>query len=222
MSGDPARALWAALERLDGEVAGPAALAEARAAVSEFLLASGPSSLDFVAPRWAALQRAACRAYERLHTPDAALLAENLPGLVLWRLPGAARDTADFMAGVRDLANSMIAEAPLGYLAAARLRATAAFGPVNMQRVVVEWASLFLEIYAREDAACVGVLGPDPACRSPAGSAAVIRPLLQSRFRLLYDMPFFRRGLAPWRTPPTGKCLWPPWHDAPRTPRRRR
>ncbi|AVT50672.1 tegument protein UL37 [Cervid alphaherpesvirus 1] len=198
MSGDPVRALWAALERLDGEAAGPAALAEARAAVSEFLLSSGSSSLDFVAPRWAALQRAACRAYERMRTPDAALLAENLPGLVLWRLPGTARDTAAFMAAVRDLANDTIAEAPLGHLAAARLRATAAFGPVNTQRTVVEWTSLFLEIYAREDAAGAGagVLGPDPAPRSPAGSAAVVRPLLQSRFRLLYDMPFFQAGLA--------------------------
>nr|WHT50062.1 inner tegument protein [Bovine alphaherpesvirus 5]WHT50137.1 inner tegument protein [Bovine alphaherpesvirus 1]WHT50223.1 inner tegument protein [Bovine alphaherpesvirus 1]WHT50311.1 inner tegument protein [Bovine alphaherpesvirus 1] len=209
MSGDPVRALWAALERLDGDAAADpaAALAEARAAISEFLLASGLSSLDFVAPRWAALQRAACRAYERLRTPDAALLAENLPGLVLWRLPGAAHDTAALMAGVRDLANGMIAEAPLGHLAAARLRATAAFGPVNAQRVVVEWTSLFLEIYAREDAACVGVLGPDPAPRSPAGSAAVVRPLLQSRFRLLYDMPFFQAGLsalahaANWKVP---------------------
>ncbi|AVT50742.1 tegument protein UL37 [Cervid alphaherpesvirus 2] len=210
MSGDPVRALWAALERLgdDGAgAAGPAALAEARAAVSEFLLSTGTSSLEFVAPRWAELQRAACRAYERARAPDAALLAENLAGLVLWRLSGAARDTAAFMAGVRDLAGAMVAEAPLGHLAAARLRATAAFGPVNMQRVASEWTSLFLEIYAREEAACAGVLGRDAARREPARSADVVRPLLQSRFRLLYDMPFFQAGLsalahaANWKIP---------------------
>ncbi|QBM10863.1 Capsid assembly protein UL37 [Caprine alphaherpesvirus 1] len=208
MGADPVRALWTALEQLGEASAAPELVeAEARAAVCEFLLAPGSSSLDFVASHWAELQRAACRAHERAQTPDVALLAENLPGLVLWRLPGAASDTAAAMAAVRDLANAMIGEAPLSYLAAARLRATAAFGPVAMQRAVVEWTSLFIEIYEREDAACVGVLGPDAARRAATSSADVVRPLLQSRFRLLYDMPFVQAGLsalahaANWKVP---------------------
>ncbi|AIL02940.1 tegument protein UL37 [Equid alphaherpesvirus 3] len=207
------RALVEALAALFGEAgdaapaaaASPAQVMRARAAISEYFLSTDTVSVDEAAELWPRLQALACRAYAATRTAEAAMLAENLPGLVLWRLRHDwAEDPTDGVDRLAILLDIMNGEAGVYMLSHNNLRISAKFGPTSMHRLAGDWIETF-----RQTLAAVAERTPRALLSAqqlePVDSFS--KPLVSKKFELLYDMPFVQEGLrvvarrANWMTP---------------------
>ncbi|ASW27069.1 tegument protein UL37 [Beluga whale alphaherpesvirus 1] len=182
----------------------------AKQAISALLLCADRVSVGAAARIWSSALPALCGIFAQTGLPDAAILAENLAALLLWRVEMGVAGFVDELEELLGLVEEMNSAASLRALERAGLRTASRFGPANARRLVTGWIGAFRAAHAR----CLG-----PA-EEPAGAGDVAElpgDVLSDEFALLYDMPFVQQGLATlalectWRLPV--RVLWDKTRD---------
>lgn len=150
-------------------------------------------SVDEAAELFPRLQFLACRAYAASHTPDAAMLAENLAGLVLWRIhqnwTDREMEAVDQMFVLLEIMNG---ESGVYMLSNNNLRISAKYGPSNMHLIVSTWLDTFRNVMS-----VAAKSTPDSLFNSKRMESIeeFSKPLVHAKFNLIYDMPFVQEGL---------------------------
>nr|WMD91530.1 tegument protein UL37 [Equid alphaherpesvirus 1] len=171
----------------------PAMLMVLKSSISEFFLSTDTVSVDEAAELFPRLQFLACRAYAASHTPDAAMLSENLAGLVLWRIhqnwTDREMEAVDQMFVLLEIMNG---ESGVYMLSNNNLRISAKYGPSNMHLIVSTWLDTFRNVMS-----VAAKSTPDSLFNSKRMESIeeFSKPLVHAKFNLIYDMPFVQEGL---------------------------
>lgn len=168
--------------------------------ILEFFMAAGRETPAGVRGLWARALRLACRAYVETGTCEAAVLAENLAGLALWRL---RHDWDEGTAPLLELLGVVNGDDTTAALTEAGLRTSAEFGPDAMFRLVSEWCAAF-------DEALAGARSADDVLAAPrvVPPEQTARALVQPASRRSTTWTLCRTACATWRSTPTGRCRW--------------
>ncbi|SCO83527.1 tegument protein UL37 [Spheniscid alphaherpesvirus 1] len=169
-------------------------ISEARAAISAFCFSSETMTTTQVAKTWYEAHRLLCDMYVATKSPEAALLAENFIGLVLWRVRISwSRTTALSDADVLlSLVESMTDASVVDMITSSGLRASATFGPNLLRGILIDWITTFKKIVMGVSSFSAVKMFDNPES-IPASSFTA--HLTVPTFTLIYDMPFVQDGL---------------------------
>nr|AAG30077.1 UL37 [Meleagrid alphaherpesvirus 1] len=170
-------------------------ISEARAAIGTFFLSSTQMSIQQVESTWRDVFSVILEVYQRTKSPEAAMLAQNFTGLILWRVSVRWDKTSwrDESIRLRKLVGEMTGEEPISWLSRNNLRISASFGPNVMGPLITDWFAEF------EDTATSAVSYTPEFLLSDRERIPNVWNLTDSlahkRFELIYDFPFVQEGI---------------------------
>ncbi|AEI00244.1 UL37 protein [Gallid alphaherpesvirus 3] len=174
---------------------GNATAAEARTAIGSFFQALETMSIQQVESTWRDAFAAVLEVYKQTGSPEAAMLAQNFVGFILWRtsVRWDKMSWKDDSRRLRRLAAEMTGEEAIAWLTRNGLRRSCPFGPSVLWPLISEWLTIFEEIATDAfDYTSEGLLSG----RQPAPNALELpASLTQTRFKLIYDFPFVQEGI---------------------------
>uniref|UniRef100_A0AAU0K6K4 UL37 tegument protein n=1 Tax=Anatid alphaherpesvirus 2 TaxID=3080522 RepID=A0AAU0K6K4_9ALPH len=196
----PARELLSALSAVSSRFT-PAqkwdasAAAEARAAIGAFCLSQETMTLSEAESTWRDALSAVIETYSQTRAPEAAMMAQNFPGMILWRV-SVTWDRQSWKAGVSRLAaliDDITGETTVSWLSRSDLKISSRFGPASLRAPATEWLATFVESAERAFGYTPdGLLNALDALPKPDELAS---RLVRNRFEFIYDFPFVQEGI---------------------------
>ncbi|AAG27194.1 unknown [Cercopithecine alphaherpesvirus 9] len=185
----------------------PEKVETARISIVKFLRSTQEIPLENTL--WTELHKVICNVYAHTFLIEASFLAENLPGLIFWKLEShCTQNVMQHMETLKQLCNNIQSRETLQRLTLHSLRTSAKLGPVSINSLVTDWINMF-EVAVRD----INEATKLPFLYARQGMVeSAVAALTHQRFALLYDMPIVQDGLriltqrASWLIPFT--IMW--------------
>nr|ALL25977.1 tegument protein UL37 [Canid alphaherpesvirus 1] len=171
----------------------PEGILKSQSIISEFFLSTDTISVKEALEVWNLLFDLACDTYSKTKTPESAMLAENLPGLLLWKLHHDwSKNIINELSNLSKLLEYFNSKEVLSKITSSGLRLSAKFGPNNIYLLAGEWIETFKNVFFN-----VNEKTPDNMLDVQLIDSLdnFFDPLINKKFELLYDMPFIQEGL---------------------------
>ncbi|UVC67138.1 tegument protein UL37 [Human alphaherpesvirus 1] len=185
--------------------ADPAFLATAklRAAMAAFLLSGTAIAPADARACWRPLLEHLCALHRAHGLPETALLAENLPGLLVHRLVVALPEAPDQafreMEVIKDTILAVTGSDTSHALDSAGLRTAAALGPIRIHQCAVEWIDRWQTVtkscLAMSPRPSIEALGETSLKMAPVPLGQPSANLTTPAYSLLFPAPFVQEGL---------------------------
>ncbi|QBN85158.1 tegument protein UL37-like protein [Phocid alphaherpesvirus 1] len=171
----------------------PEKILKTQSIISEFFLSTDTITVEEALVSWNVLHDLACNTYTVTKTSESAVLAENLSGLLLWKLQHDwSKNITNELSNLSKLLENFNSEKSISKITSSGLRTSARFGPSNMYRLVGEWIEIFRNVFFN-----IHDKNPDNMLDTQLVESLDIffDPLIGKKFEILYDMPFVQEGL---------------------------
>lgn len=177
--------------------------AKLRAATAAFLLSGAAVGPAEARACWHPLLEQLCALHRAHGLPETALLAENLPGLLVHRMAVALPETPEAafreMDVIKDTVLAITGSDTTHALEAAGLRTTAALGPVRVRQCAVEWIDRWRTVtqscLAMNPRTSLEALGEMSLKMSPVPLGQPGANLTTPAYSLLFPSPIVQEGL---------------------------
>nr|ADM23428.1 tegument protein UL37 [Human alphaherpesvirus 1] len=179
------------------------ATAKLRAAMAAFLLSGTAIAPADARACWRPLLEHLCALHRAHGLPETALLAENLPGLLVHRLVVALPEAPDQafreMEVIKDTILAVTGSDTSHALDSAGLRTAAALGPVRVRQCAVEWIDRWQTVtkscLAMSPRTSIEALGETSLKMAPVPLGQPSANLTTPAYSLLFPAPFVQEGL---------------------------
>lgn len=165
----------------------------ARVKVVKFLRSTQKIPAKHFIQIWEPLHSNICFVYSNTFLAEAAFTAENLPGLLFWRLDldWTIEEPGNSLKILTQLSSVVQDSETLHRLSANKLRTSSKFGPVSIHFIITDWINMY-EVALKD--ATTAIESPFTHARIGMLESA-IAALTQHKFAIIYDMPFVQEGI---------------------------